>query len=67
MRILYKHGYRIYYYSDKRNDIQLIDIENGEARLITVKNPTVQFEILSGIINHLANPTNDRCCIVLDN
>lgn len=67
MKILYKHRYRLYYYSDKSSVIQMIDIETDEARLITVKNPTVQFEILTGLINHLVNPTDDRRCIVLDN
>lgn len=67
MKILYKHGYRIYYYSDKSSVIQMIDIKTDKAKLTTVESQGMQFEILSGIINHLVNPTNDRCCIILDN
>lgn len=66
MKILYKHGHRVFYYSDKCSVIQMIDIKVNKAKLTIVESPGLQFEILSRIINHLVNPTNDRCCIILD-
>lgn len=66
MKILYKHGYRLYYYSDKSSFIQMIDIKTDKVKLTTVESADMQIEILSRIINHLVNPTNDRRCIVLD-
>lgn len=66
MKILYKHGHRVFYYSDKCSILQVIDIKVNKAELTTVESAGMQFEILSRIINHLVNPADDRRCIVLD-
>lgn len=66
MKILFKSGYKIYYYTNGASVSQVLELKKDKLSFITLENTSLQIEILSRIIEHLVKPTDDNECIVID-
>lgn len=66
MKILFKSGYKIYYYTNRASILQVLELKKDKPSFTTLENTSVQIEILSRIIEHLIKPTDDNKCIVID-
>lgn len=66
MKILFKSGYKIYYYTKRASVLQVLELNKDKPSFTTLENTSVQVQILSRIIEYLVKPTDDNKCIVVD-